>query len=62
MAFAISFLVLRRQVDDVRTYQPPEEAKVWLNEMLAHTKSDKRDETLDGLRDQTEPPAQQKAA
>lgn len=36
----------RAHVDDVRTFQPPDGAEAWLEEMLAHAKSDKRRETL----------------
>ena len=33
-----------------RTFQPPPETEVWLEEMLAHAKS-KRDETLSEMND-----------
>ena len=41
----------RGHVDDVRTFQPLEEAEAWLKEMLAHAQSGKRDETLTELSD-----------
>ena len=40
----------RGQVEDVRTLQAPPEAEAWLEEMLAHAKSGKRDETLSEMR------------
>lgn len=41
----------RAHVDDVRTFQSSTEAEAWLEEMLAHVKSGKRDETLEEMRD-----------
>lgn len=40
----------RGRVDDVRTFQPPDGAEEWLEEMRAHAKSTKRDEILGEMR------------
>lgn len=37
-------------VDDVRTFQPPDGAEAWLEEMFAHTKTGKQDEILEEIR------------
>lgn len=40
----------RAHIDDVRTFQPPDVAEAWLEEMLAHGKSDERAKTLEAMR------------
>jgi DNA invertase Pin-like site-specific DNA recombinase len=39
----------RGEIMEARTFQPPAEAEVWLEEMLAHARSDKRHKTINEM-------------